>query len=94
MNKSIAFAMLLTMTGANWLPPARSAEPVDGYAVEVSRDKPTAWWRFDSPRAPFTSQGTEGLPATPTQSVEIGAAGPRPRPGAQGLPRRRRLVRL
>ena len=59
MNKSIAFAMLLTMTGANWLPPARSAEPVDGYAVEVSRDKPTAWWRFNSPRAPFTSQGTE-----------------------------------
>ncbi|HCK52379.1 MAG TPA: hypothetical protein DIC23_04115 [Planctomycetaceae bacterium] len=79
MHKSIACAMLLTVTGTNWLPQARAAEPVDGYAAEVSRDKPTAWWRFDSPRAPFTSRGTEGLPATPTQSVQLGAAGPRPR---------------
>ena len=53
---------------------ARAGEVLDRYAVEVSRDKPVAWWRFNQVVGPFASRGDTQLLARPTQSVQAGVA--------------------
>ncbi|HAB14507.1 MAG TPA: hypothetical protein DCE47_22715, partial [Planctomycetaceae bacterium] len=73
--------VLLTVMCIGWQLPAGSAEAEerDRYKVEISRDKPVAWWRFNTPGSPFANHGAAQLPARATKSVESGIAGPRPR---------------
>ncbi|MFP6768858.1 MAG: LamG domain-containing protein, partial [Planctomycetaceae bacterium] len=78
MHKFAALAVLLAVACPGWSSSADSAEMPDPYAVEVSRDKPAAWWRFNTTGSPFASHGTVQLPATPTSSVQAGVPGPRP----------------
>jgi len=79
MLKFAPLAVFLAVTCPGWPLPAISAEMGDRYAAEVSRDKPAAWWRFDTAGSPFTSRGTVPLLAKATKSVATGVPGPRPR---------------
>ncbi|GIS63394.1 MAG: hypothetical protein CM1200mP2_56190 [Planctomycetaceae bacterium] len=69
--------VFLAVMCLGWQLPAGSAEAEekDRYKVEISRDKPVAWWRFNSPESPFASHGAAQLPARATKSVELGIAG-------------------
>jgi len=78
MHKFAALAVLLAVACPGWSSSVNSAEAADPYAVEISKDKPVAWWRFNTTGSPFASRGTAQLPATATSSVETGVPGPRP----------------
>ena len=73
--------VFLAVMCLGWQLPSGSAEAEekDRYKVEIARDKPVAWWRFNSPESPFASHGAAQLPARATKSVAVGIAGPRPR---------------
>ncbi len=81
MQNPARLTVLLAVICFGWQLPAGSMEAKerDRYTVEVSRDKPVAWWRFNTTSSPFVSRGSAQLPARATKSVEAGIPGPRPR---------------